>query len=186
MKILATLILSLTAMLSNPSATGGLHTFTVKDIRGRDVALSAYQGKVVLVVNTASRCGYTPQYKELQELYAKYSDRGLVILGFPANNFMGQEPGSDEEIAEFCQVNYGVTFPLFSKVSVKGNDQHPLFAHLTSAANRDFTGEIRWNFEKFLIDGNGNLVRRFRSDVKPTDAALVSAVEALLPAPRPR
>lgn len=177
------LILLLTAMASlatslNPTS---IHSFTVQDIRGRNVNLADYKGKVLLVVNTASKCGFTPQYKELQELYARYSDKGLVIIGFPANNFMSQEPGSNEEIAEFCEVNYGVKFPMMSKVSVKGDDMHPLFKMLTAAENPDFKGDINWNFEKFLISADGQLNRRFRSRVAPSDRELIAAVEALLP-----
>lgn len=177
------LILLLTAMASLTSSLNpaSIHSFTVQDIRGRDVNLADYKGKVLLVVNTASKCGFTPQYKELQELYAAYSGKGLVIIGFPANNFMSQEPGSNEEIAEFCEVNYGVKFPMMSKVSVKGDDMHPVFRMLTSAENPDFKGDINWNFEKFLISTDGTLARRFRSRTAPSDRELIAAVEALLP-----
>jgi glutathione peroxidase len=119
-------------------------------IDGEEITLEKYAGDVILIVNTASECGYTPQYKGLQELYETYSDQGLTILGFPANNFGGQEPGSDEEILQFCEVNYGVEFPMFSKVSVKGGDIHPLFNYLTTTENEDFEGEINWNFEKLF------------------------------------
>lgn len=149
-------------------------------IDGEEVTLEKYAGDVLLIVNTASECGFTPQYEGLQELYEEYSDEGLTVLGFPANNFGGQEPGSDEEILQFCEVNYGVDFPMFSKVSVKGGDIHPLFDYLTSAENNDFEGEINWNFEKFLIDRNGNLIRRFRSKVEPMSRELTSSVEELL------
>lgn len=149
-------------------------------IDGDKISLDKYAGDVLLIVNTASECGYTPQYKGLQELYENYSDEGLTILGFPANNFGGQEPGSDEEILQFCEVNYGVEFPMFSKVSVKGNDIHPLFDYLTSTENQDFKGEINWNFEKFLIDRNGNLIRRFRSKTEPMSSEITGSVKDLL------
>jgi len=177
------LILLLTAMTSlatslNPAS---IHSFTVQDIRGRNVNLADFKGKVVLVVNTASKCGFTPQYKELQDLHTRYSGKGLVIIGFPANDFMSQEPGSNDEIAEFCEVNYGVKFPMMSKVSVKGGDMHPLFKMLTSAENPDFKGDINWNFEKFLIAPDGTLSRRFRSRVTPADPQLRAAIDGLLP-----
>ena len=149
-------------------------------IDGEEITLDKYAGDVLLIVNTASKCGYTPQYKGLQELYETYSDEGLTILGFPANNFGGQEPGSDEEILQFCEVNYGVGFPMFSKVSVKGNDIHPLFDYLTTTENQDFKGKINWNFEKFLIDRNGNLIRRFRSKTKPMSKNLTDSINNLL------
>lgn len=156
-------------------ATNTLHNFTVKAIDGSDINLADYKGKKVLIVNTASKCGYTPQYAELQELYEKHQDK-LVIIGFPANNFGGQEPGSNDEVAAFCEKNYGVSFPMAAKVSVKGSDMHELFQWLTSAENPDFTGDIRWNFEKFLIDENGNLIHRYRSGVNPMDEEIVSAL----------
>lgn len=142
--------------------------------------MSNFEGKVVLVVNTASRCGFTPQYEGLQALYEKYKDDGLVVLGVPANNFGGQEPGSEEEIVQFCKTNYDVSFPMLSKLSVKGNDQHPLFSYLTTEENSDFTGDIKWNFEKFLISKEGNVVRRFRSRTKPMSSDLTGAIEAEL------
>lgn len=157
-----------------------IYQFNMKNIDGKEVSLEAYEGKVVLVVNVASKCGYTPQYEGLQALYEEYNDEGLVILGFPANNFNGQEPGSDKEIKKFCTLEYGVEFPMFSKVSVKGEDQSPLFEHLTKQPNPDFEGEIKWNFEKFLIDRNGKLLRRFRSNVTPLSEELVSAVTETL------
>lgn len=157
-----------------------IYDYQLKTLSGDDVSLSEYEGDLVLIVNTASECGYTPQYKDLQSIYESYKDEGFQVLGFPANNFGGQEPGSDDEIAEFCEINYGVTFPMFTKVSVKGEDQHELFQFLTRADNPDFTGEIKWNFEKFLIDRNGNVVRRFRSTVKPTDSEITEAIEKAL------
>lgn len=139
---------------------------SLKSIDGQKLDLSKYKGKKILIVNTASKCGFTPQYAELQKLADTYKDK-LVVIGFPANNFGGQEPGANLTIKEFCQKNYGVTFPLSEKVSVKGDDIAPLFKFLTSAENPDFTGEIQWNFEKFLIDENGKLVHRFRSKTTP-------------------
>jgi glutathione peroxidase len=128
--------------------------------------IEKYKGKKVLIVNTASKCGYTKQHADLQKLAETYKDK-LVVIGFPANNFGGQEPGENLNIKEFCQKNFGVTFPLAEKSSVKGDDISPLFKHLTTAANPDFTGDIKWNFEKFLIDEDGNLIRRFHSSVTP-------------------
>jgi glutathione peroxidase len=149
--------------------------FKMKSLAGQEVDLSKYQGKVLLMVNTASKCGYTPQYKDLEALYKKYHERGLEVLGFPADNFGHQEPGTDQQIAEFCEKNFGVTFPMFSKVSVKGDDQVPLFQYLT--ANAPETGEIKWNFEKFLISRDGKIVHRFRSKVKPSSDQVTQAVE---------
>jgi glutathione peroxidase len=144
----------------------------------RPQSLCAHQGKVVLVVNTASQCGYTPQYEALQSLYKNYRDRGLVVLGFPANDFGGQEPGSDKEIAEFCQVNYGVSFPMFAKTSVAGRTANPLFATLARQ-----TGQApQWNFHKYLIDRSGSRVRSFDSKVRPDSPEFVAAVETLLAA----
>lgn len=179
MKLL-TIFLALAGMLITYNGNTGIHSFTVKDIDGKDMKLESYKGKVVLIVNVASRCGYTKQYGDLQKLYDQYKDQGLVVLGFPANNFGGQEPGSDEEIKLFCSETYNVQFPMFSKVSVKGDDIHPLFAQLTTAENPDFKGDINWNFEKFLIDKNGNLVHRFRSKTEPMSTELVSAIKKLL------
>ncbi|WP_340104165.1 glutathione peroxidase [Rhodohalobacter sp. 8-1] len=152
----------------------------VTTIDGEEITLERYAGDVLLIVNTASECGYTPQYKGLQALYEEYSDQGVTVLGFPANNFGGQEPGSDEEILQFCEVNYGVEFPMFSKVSVKGENIHPLFNYLTTADNESFTGEINWNFEKFLIDRNGNLIKRFRSKTEPMSEEITSSINNLL------
>jgi glutathione peroxidase len=181
MKILLTLILLASFMHTKLAETPeSIHQFTMKDIRGNDVSLDAYKGKAVMIVNTASKCGYTPQYKDLQALYEKYDGKDFVILGFPANNFGGQEPGSDEDIATFCEVNFGVTFPLFSKVEVKGSNQDEFFKFLTSLENEDFTGEINWNFEKFLIDKDGKLVRRFRSRTNPMSNEVIRSIETIL------
>ena len=146
--------------------TSSVYDFKLKTIDGQNFSLADYKGKKVLIVNTASKCGFTPQYAELQKLADQYKDK-LVVVGFPANNFANQEPAANSEIKTFCQKNFGVTFPLSSKISVKGNDIDPLFAYLTSAPNPDFTGEIKWNFEKFLIDENGKLIHRYRSNVTP-------------------
>lgn len=162
-------------------ADSPLYDFAMKDIDGQDVGLKTYKGDVLLIVNVASRCGLTPQYTGLEALNRKYRDQGLVILGFPANNFMGQEPGTNLEIKAFCTENYGVTFPMFSKISVKGEDQHPLYRYLTSeTTDPDFAGEITWNFNKFLVDRKGRIVNRFDSGVKPEDPQLVEAIEAAL------
>lgn len=155
--------------------------FTMQNIRGEDVPLSTYRGKVVLIVNVASKCGLTPQYEGLQALYEKYSERGLAILGFPANNFAGQEPGTNSEIQQFCRVNYGVTFPMFGKISVKGDDQHPLYAFLTGEkTNPEYSGEIPWNFTKFLIGRDGSVIGRFDPKTVPESDEIVQAVERAL------
>nr|MCS3816223.1 glutathione peroxidase [Mucilaginibacter sp. X4EP1] len=148
------------------TAPASVYEFKLKSIDGQEFSLAKYKGKKVLIVNTASKCGYTPQYAELQKLADLYKDK-LVVIGFPANNFASQEPGANADIKTFCQKNYGVTFPLSEKVSVKGDDISPLFKYLTEAPNPEFTGEIKWNFEKFLIDENGKLIHRFRSPVTP-------------------
>jgi glutathione peroxidase len=155
--------------------------FTMKSLTGYDVPLSKYQGKVILMVNTASKCGYTPQYKALEALYETYADKGLVILGFPSNDFHHQEPGTDEQIAEFCTKNYGVKFDMFSKVDVIGDTQCDLYRFLTSAeTDPAFPGPVKWNFEKFLISRDGRIVNRFRSKTTPDSAEFVAAVEAEL------
>ena len=155
--------------------------FKVKDIEGTEVALSRYQGAVVLIVNVASRCGATPQYKDLQALYEKYHEQGLVILGFPCNQFGGQEPGTEAQIAEFCQSTYDVTFPLFSKIDVNGEDRAKLYEHLTSedACPRD-PGPVKWNFEKFLLGRDGAVVARYRTKVKPRSENVVETIETEL------
>jgi glutathione peroxidase len=151
---------------------------TMKSIDGADVDLGSYQGKVVLVVNVASRCGATPQYKGLQALYEKYKDKGFVVLGFPANDFGAQEPGSDDQIKEFCTSKYDVSFPMFSKITVKGVGKPKLYEVLTETA--DPAGEIGWNFEKFLIGKDGKVAGRFKTRVSPDDSELVAAIEAAL------
>lgn len=155
--------------------------FKMKDIDGKDVKLKKFKGNVLLVVNTASQCGYTPQYEGLQKIYSKYQPQGFYVLGFPANNFKGQEPGSNEDIKEFCTTKYKVTFPMFAKISVKGDDQDPLYAFLTSKeTNPNFAGDITWNFNKFLIDRKGNVVARFSSKDTPEGEAVTAAIEKYL------
>ena len=162
-------------------AAGSIYNFKVKDIDGNDVKLKKYKGSVLLVVNTASKCGYTPQYEGLQATFDKFKEKGLVVLGFPANNFGGQEPGTAAEIKEFCESKYKVTFPMFAKISVKGEDQDPLYTYLTSKeTNPTFAGEISWNFNKFLIDRKGNIVARFTSKETPTSEAVTQAIEKYL------
>jgi len=177
------MILSMFTIFAHPvfaTNAESVYDFTLKDIDGNSVSLSDYRGKVLLIVNTASKCGFTKQYADLVELQKAYKDQGLVVMGFPANNFRNQEPGSNQEIAAFCSRNYGVDFPMFSKVSVKGEDQHALFTYLTSAENSDFTGNIRWNFEKFVVGPDGKLQRRFRSMTNPNGKKVRAAVEEAL------
>ena len=155
--------------------------FTMKDIDGKDVPLAKFQGKVLLIVNTASQCGYTPQYKGLQEIYQKYKDQGFEILAFPANEFGAQEPGTDDQIKQFCSSNYKVSFPLFSKIVVKGKGIHPLYEFLTSeATDPKHAGPIPWNFAKFLVNRKGEVVSRFQPGVKPESPELSSAIEQAL------
>lgn len=166
---------------SEPVKEKGMYEFTMKDIDGNDVSLEKYKGNVVMLVNVASRCGLTPQYEGLQAIYDKYKERGFTILGFPANNFMGQEPGTEAEIKEFCSLNYNVGFPMFSKISVKGTDQHPLYRFLTHPeTNPGFGGDITWNFEKFLADRDGKIIARFSPRTVPTDAEVIEKLEAAL------
>ncbi len=153
----------------------------VKSLSGEEVNLSDYRGKAMLIVNTASKCGFTPQYADLQKLHETYSDRGLVVIGFPSNDFGGQEPGTAEEIESFCKKNYGVTFPMMSKVHAKGPDKAPIYRTLTEQTGGDIRGEVKWNFTKFLVDSKGQVVGRFGSRVKPMSAEMTEAVEAVLP-----
>ncbi len=158
-----------------------VYDFKMKNIDGNEVALDAYKGKVLLFVNVASKCGLTPQYKEIQALYEKYKDKGLVVLGFPANNFMGQEPGSDKDIKEFCTLKYDVTFPMFSKISVKGSDQHPLYKYLTSKdENGVIDAKVSWNFQKFLVSKSGKVITSFGPQTSVTEADVTKAIEAAL------
>jgi glutathione peroxidase len=178
------LVAAFAAVSVNPPAgakTKSVLDFKMKDIDGKDVNLSKYKGKVLLLVNTASKCGYTPQYEGLEAIYEKYNKNGFYVLGFPANNFGGQEPGKDEEIKEFCESKYKVTFPMFAKISVKGDDQNALYKFLTSKeTNPDFAGDITWNFNKFLVDRNGKVVARFSSKETPESEAVTSAIEKYL------
>ena len=171
---------------ARPSAQAGgpapksVHDFTMKRIDGKQQKLSAYKGNVVLVVNVASKCGLTPQYEKLQGLYTKYKAKGLRIAAFPANNFGGQEPGSDTEISQFCSLNYKVSFDMFSKISVKGTDIHPLYQYLTTLPK--YKGDIAWNFGKFLVDKNGQVIARFEPATDPTAEDVIKAIEGALAA----
>lgn len=156
-----------------------VYDFKMRTIDGDMKPLSDYKGKALLIVNTASKCGFTPQYQGLEALYEKYHSRGFEILGFPANNFLGQEPGSDAQIKEFCSLKFHVTFPLFSKISVKGKDMDPLYVYLTKESG--FNGDISWNFNKFLVNPEGQVVARFGSRTTPEDKELVSKLEEILP-----
>lgn len=167
-----------------PVASPDVLAFTVKRLDGADQPLADYRGKVVLIVNTASKCGLTPQYKGLEALYQSKKDQGFVVLGFPANNFGNQEPGSDAEITDFCAKNYGVMFPMFSKISVKGEDQHPIYQTLTGLP-APLGGDIRWNFEKFLVDRSGKVIARFDPKTKPDAEALVKQIDEALARPAP-
>jgi len=172
-------IFSLDDQKGKPMAS--IYDFVVKDIDGNDVKLEQFKGKVMLIVNVASKCGFTPQYEGLQKIYMQYKDKGLVVLGFPANNFMNQEPGTNEQIKQFCSLNYNVTFPMFSKISVKGKDIAPLYQYLTSKeTNPQFAGEISWNFNKFLVDRSGKIIARFGSRTKPESEELIQAIEKAL------
>lgn len=163
------------------SAAPNLYDIKVKDIDGKDTTLGAYKGKVVLVVNVASKCGYTPQYMPLEALYQRFKNIGFVVLGFPCNDFGGQEPGTNKDIKEFCSSDYGVTFPLFDKVHAKGDQQHPLYAALTGKES-PFPGPVKWNFTKFLVGRDGRIVQRYESGVAPDDPNLVKAVQEALKA----
>ena len=155
------------------------HSFTVKTITGEEISLSEFRGRKVLVVNTASKCGLTPQYENLQKLYEEYGGDNFTIVGFPANNFLSQEPGSNEEIMEFCSINYGVTFPMMAKISVKGKDIHPLYAWLTDKdENGVMDAKVSWNFQKFLIDENGNLVDMVPPKNSPDDERIISWIKS--------
>jgi glutathione peroxidase len=157
--------------------------FTVKDLDGKDVNLADFKGKVVLIVNVASKCGNTPQYKPLEEMYEKYKDQGLVILGFPANNFGSQEPGTNQQIREFCDATYHVAFPMMSKISVKGDDKAALYKYLTEeSTNGQFAGEIDWNFNKFLVDRNGAVIARIAPRTKPDSPKVIAEIEKALAA----
>jgi glutathione peroxidase len=178
------MILILTLCLACAGASAepkNIYEFTMNSIDGQPVSLKSFQGKVVLLVNVASKCGFTPQYSALEALYEKYKSRGLVIVGIPANNFLSQEPETNEEIKKFCSTKYNVTFPMMAKVSVKGGDQTPLYTFLTGkATDPQFAGDIKWNFTKFLFDRNGNPVARFEPAVTPDSAQVTAAIESAL------
>lgn len=169
-----------TLMAANAFAASNVYDFTLPSIDGKPMPLADFKGKVILMVNVASKCGYTPQYAALEALYEKYKDQGFVIVGFPANNFGAQEPGTNAEIKTFCSRKYNVTFPMYGKISVKGDDQAPLYQYLTKDTPAPISGEIKWNFTKFLVDRNGNVVQRFESAVTPDSPEVTSAVEKLL------
>ena len=163
--------------------TGGVHQFSAERIEGGKVGLAGYKGKVLLIVNVASRCGNTPQYAGLQKLYEDNRGAGLVVLGFPANDFGSQEPGSNEEIQAFCERKYAVTFPMFAKIHVKGDDKHPLYAWLTDKQiHPDTGGEIEWNFAKFLIGPDGKVIARFKPRTQPSDPKVMEAIRSALAA----
>jgi len=157
----------------------GIYSFTMKTIDGKDRPLSDYRGRALLIVNTASKCGFTPQYQAMEALYQRYREQGLEVLAFPANNFMNQEPGTNQQIRDFCTTKYDVTFPLFAKISVKGKDIHPLYAWLTRESG--FPGDIKWNFNKFLVDPSGKVVARYDSGTDPLSPGLVRQLMAILP-----
>jgi glutathione peroxidase len=171
---------ALLVMSGSLFAASGIYTFTLNSIDGKPAPLADYQGKVILVVNVASQCGYTPQYSALESIYEKYKGQGFVILGFPANNFGGQEPGTNEEIKTFCTRKYSVSFPIYAKISVKGADQAALYAYLTKDTPAGIRGDIKWNFTKFLVDRNGNVVQRFEPAVTPDSKEVTSAIEKQL------
>jgi len=173
-----TLVLGLIILTTVAFSQQSFYDFKVKDIDGKDFDLSSLKGKKVLVVNTASKCGFTPQYKQLQSLFETYGGDKFTIIGFPANNFMSQEPGTNKEIAEFCEKNYGVTFKMMSKISVKGDDMNPLYKWLTSKSeNGVMDSDVKWNFQKYLIDENGKLVNVFYSKTLPDDEQIVSWIK---------
>ena len=181
MGMMRNLLVTLAMTTAAAFSASSVHEFTLNSIDGKAAPLASYKGKVLLLVNVASKCGYTPQYTGLQSLYAKYKDQGLVIVGVPANNFGGQEPGTNEEIATFCSRTYNVTFPIMSKVSVKGADATPLYQYLTDkTANPNVGGDVKWNFTKFLVGKDGKPVRRFEPGVKPDSAELAAAIENAL------
>lgn len=176
-----TIILSVILMTALLPAGKTVHDFNVKNIDGKNVSLNTYKGKVLLIVNVASYCGHTPQYKDIEALYKKYQSKGLVVLGFPANNFMGQEPGSDETIKDFCTREYAVTFPMFSKVSVKGKDIAPLYSFLTQQKENGLKdAPVTWNFQKFLVGKDGKLIESFAPKTSVNEPAVISAIESAL------
>ena len=179
MKLFVKISLFAAALTATAIAGPKLHSIALKDIDGKETSLKAFKGKVVLVVNTASQCGLTPQYKDLEAVYQKYKEKGFTVVGFPCNDFGAQEPGTNEEIKTFCKTNYSVTFPMMDKIHVKGEKQHPLYKELTGKASK-FPGEVGWNFGKFLISADGELIARFESRLKPDDSDVTQAIEKAL------
>ncbi len=177
-----TVLLGSIFLLTAEEAPPVIHSFKATNIDGKEVDFSSFKGKALLIVNVASQCGATPQYESLQAISEQYKNKGLVVLGFPSNDFGNQEPGTDLEIKNFCTTEYNVTFPMFAKVPVKGENKLELFKYLTSAANPDKVGEIGWNFEKFLVGKDGKLLRRFTTSVDPNDSKLLEAVEKAIAA----
>jgi glutathione peroxidase len=178
MKIIV-LLAALFAMTTLTTAAASLYDIKLKDIDGKDTSLKPYRGQVLLLVNVASRCGHTKQYAGLETVYQKHKDKGLVVLGFPCNQFGGQEPGTNEEIKQFCSSKFNVTFPLFDKIEVNGGGRHPLYAAL-AGKDSPFPGDIKWNFSKFLVGRDGKILNRFESKVAPDSAELTQAIEAAL------
>jgi len=178
---LAIAVSALVALAGVPARAASLYDYSLEDIDGKTVSLDQFRGKVLLIVNTASRCGYTYQFDGLEALYKQYEERGLVILGFPSNDFLGQEPGTNQEIKQFCTLSYGVSFPMFSKIKVTGTGMHPLYRYLTERqTDPRFAGAISWNFNKFLVGRDGTIVARFRTQDEPQGAAVRTALEAAL------
>jgi glutathione peroxidase len=174
--ILLTLLIGMTSILINDSKS--IHQFKVTDIEGKQFDFSSLKGKKIMIVNTASKCGYTPQYEQLEKIYQQYKDKNFVIIGFPANNFLSQEPGSNEEIATFCQKNYGVTFPMMSKISVKGKDQHPIYTFLTTKKYNGLEdNSVSWNFQKYLINKDGRLEKVVSPSTKPDAEEIIEWIE---------
>jgi glutathione peroxidase len=182
--LLALLLPSALVQAGESGAPESFFDLEARRLGGGDEPLEIYRGQVLLVVNTASRCGYTPQFAGLQTLYENYRERGFSVLGFPSNDFAGQEPGSDAQIGDFCRANYGVEFPMFSKVRVRGSEIHPVYAYLVTRP-APVGGPVKWNFQKYLVDRSGQVVARFASGVRPDDAELVDEIERLLAAPGP-
>jgi len=181
MRKLSLIVMLCAACTMMAAQASSIYDFTMKSIDGQQVSLSSYRGKVVLLVNVASKCGFTPQYSALESVYEKYKDRGLVIVGIPANNFAQQEPGTDAEIKQFCTNKYNVSFPMMSKVSVLGDDKTPLYVFLTDkSTDPQFSGDIKWNFTKFLFDRSGRPVARFEPATKPDSPEVIAAIESAL------
>jgi glutathione peroxidase len=181
MKILVLLAAVLIFQVISACAAGSIYDLPLKDIDGKDTSLKPYQGKVMLIVNVASKCGFTPQYTALEALHLKYAAQGLVVLGFPCNQFGGQEPGTDAEIKQFCSSKYAVTFPMFDKIEVNGASRHSLYVMLAGRES-PFAGDIGWNFTKFLIGRDGKILKRFESKVKPDSPEVIQAIETALAA----